>query len=132
MPDAASAIAMKNTHNLIKLLLGVICLSGLTAGLAVATTGNTNESARAQPVGLFNNKKDLSGAVTAKIETSLTVNNTVILVTDATTIMKGGQAIKLADVQVGDHVKVTASKGDNDMLTANSIEILPASSSATS
>jgi len=111
--------------------LGAVCLAGLTVGMAAATTGDANSAARAEPVGWFNNKQELSGAVTAKTETSLTVGDTVVMITDATSIKKDGQAIKLADVRVGDHVKVTAAKSDSDVLTANSIEVLPASSHAT-
>ncbi len=121
---------MKNTHNLGKILISTACLTCLAVGLSTVAVG-AKEAAKAQPAGWFSSKKDITGAVTAKSAASLTVDDKVVMVSASTPITKEGQTIKLADIQVGDHVRVTATKGKNDMLVASSIEVVPSSTGST-
>jgi len=62
--------------------------------------------------------------VSAKSDTTLTVNGKVIAVTATTSFRKGDKSILFTEVQNGDSVKVTASRGTDGPLLAESVEVL--------
>ncbi len=115
---------MKNKNNYARILGATALIAGLAVGPAVVTTARAGETATTRPVGLFSSKKEITGRVSAKTDGSLTVGTTLLSVSSSTTITKGGQAIKLSDIAVGDPVRVTASPGENNVLQALSIEVM--------
>jgi co-chaperonin GroES (HSP10) len=81
--------------------------------LAVAT----NESERAD-------RQSIEGRISAKSDTTITVNGKVVAITATTSFMKAGKSILATDVQNGDNVKVMASRGTDGPLVAESVEVL--------
>ena len=69
-------------------------------------------------------RETIQGKVSAKTDSSLTVDGKVIATTAATAFTKEGKPITLSDVQVGDKVKVTASKEGDGTWRAIAVEIL--------
>lgn len=67
----------------------------------------------------------LSGQVGAKTDTTLTVEGQALQVTSTTTITKGGQMIKIEDIQVGDKVSASTLKRADGKLQAVTITVTP-------
>lgn len=76
------------------------------------------ESARAY------DQESISGKVSAKSDTSLTVDGKLITVSVGTSFTKDGKSIAIGEVQKGDQVKVKVSKGTDGSLQALSVEVL--------
>jgi hypothetical protein len=111
---------MKATTKLIELGLCLACACSPAALVAVharTAAGAVNESGRAD-------RQSIEGRVSAKSDTTLTVNGKVIAITATTSFMKGDKSILAADVQNGDNVKVMASRGTDGPLVAESVEVL--------
>jgi co-chaperonin GroES (HSP10) len=69
-------------------------------------------------------RQSIEGRLTAKSDTTITVNGKVIAITATTSFMKAGKSILATDVQTGDNVKVIASRGTDGPLVAESVEVL--------
>jgi len=111
---------MKAKSQLIELSLCFVCALAPVALLTLnanPVAAPANELARAD-------RESIQGKVGAKSDSSLTVDGKVIALTAGTTYMKSGKPITAADVQNGDNVKVMASKGTDNSLTAVSVEVL--------
>jgi len=95
------------------------------AGLALPVVAGTNAPASPRPLGLFSKDDDalINGRVTAKTVSTLTVGDKVITITDSTSFLKEGSKIKIDDIQVGDTVKVTTTKGDAGALQAVTVVV---------
>lgn len=118
-------------HNLPTILLGTITLMALTACSAPPAKGaQTNEASSAKVASMFNHNKEITGKVTAKSASGITVGSTMVAVTDSTSFLKSGQTISLDDIQVGDQVKVVATPGPGGKLTAVSIQVVSRNSGA--
>ena len=65
----------------------------------------------------------IQGKVTAKTDNTVTVDAKMVATTPTTAVSKNGKAGTLADVNIGDKVKVTAKKGDDGGLQAVMIEV---------
>lgn len=116
---------MKSIYKLPLIALGAVGLTLLTAGFSPATTAKAEETLPAKSAGLLSSSnQDINGTVTAKTATSLTVGGTTVAITDSTAITKGGEAIKLDGLQVGDHVKVVATPMAGGALRAVSVEVV--------
>ena len=103
--------------------LGIISASVLAASItARADLGNA-----VSPLESLDNM-EVAGKVTAKTDTSLLVDGKPVVINETTSFTKEGRAIKLGDIQVGDHVKVTTSKGTNGEITALRVEVVPSKS----
>ena len=68
--------------------------------------------------------KNLSGKVTAKSDTSLTIDGRTVTLTSATTCSKGGASLGSRDIKVGDMVNVVTS---DDGQVAVSVEVTTSS-----
>src|SRR5262245_34045736 len=86
--------------------------SGIAALTAVTVIGLSNvaNSPAAPTPELLQNKPDKTAPFKGKVEAldaaakTITVDNTIIVVTDSTKLMKEGKTITLADIKVGDLV----------------------------
>ena len=112
---------MKTTNPVLKLVLGAAC----AVALSVASAGKSNFVSPEADGFRFLDQDAVRGAVSAKTDASLTVNDKVITTTLATTFTKDGKAITLKDIQVGDLVKVVTSKSGEDKLQAVSVAVIP-------
>jgi hypothetical protein len=120
MADALERIAMKATTKLVELGLYLTCACAPGALVAVdarPVAVAVNESRRAD-------RQSIQGQLSAKSDTTITVNGKVIAITATTSFMKGGKSILAADVQNGDNVKVMVSRGTDGPLVAESVEVL--------
>jgi hypothetical protein len=112
---------MKTNNQLIELSLCLVCalapISLLTLK-ATPTEPRPSESIRlAEP-------ESVQGKLSAKTDSSLTVDGKTIAVTANTSFMKAGKPITLADVQTGDQVKVSASMKTDGSLEALTVVVL--------
>jgi co-chaperonin GroES (HSP10) len=113
---------MKTKSQLIELSLCLVCALAPLVFLTV----EANSVALPQPgAARASDRETIQGKISAKSDTSLTVDGKVIAVTGATSFTRNGKAITISDVQSGDQVKVTASKGTDGSLQAVSVEVLP-------
>ncbi len=112
-------IGMSSMNQLLKLGLCVIC--ALTFSVARTVQG---KQAATPPSGRAADRESVQGKVSAKTEASLTVDGKVITTTGATAFMKDGKPITISDVQVGDKVKVGATKVTDGSLQAVMVEVL--------
>lgn len=111
---------MKAGNQLIELSFCIVC------ALAPSALWTLNAVPAANPPiesGLVSDRESVHGNIRAKTEAGLTVEGKVINTTAATFLMNNGKPIALADVKVGDRVKVAATKGANGSLKAVSIEL---------
>lgn len=112
---------MKN-HTPKHILLGLIVASivATTPIVALAQSASTDPTVPvpATPPGISRN---ISGKVTAKSDTSLTVSGRTVSFTSATTFSKGGASIGSGDVSVGDSVNIVTT---DDGQVAVSVNIL--------
>ena len=112
---------MKTNNQLIELSLCLVCalapLSLLTLK-ATPTDPSPSESIR------LVSTESVQGKVSAKTDSTITVDGKAITVTANTTYMKEGKPITLADVQTGDQVKVSASMRTDGSLEALSVVVL--------
>ena len=90
--------------------------------LAQTPAANPSAAAVAKP----DNKvtKNLSGKITAKSDSSLTVDGRTVSLTSATTCSKGGTSIGSGDIKPGDSVNVVTS---DDGQVAVSVEVTTSS-----
>ena len=72
----------------------------------------------------FVERESVQGKVSAKTDSSLTVDGKAIVVTASTSYMKEGKPITLADVQTGDQIKVSTSMRTDGSLEALSVVVL--------
>lgn len=112
---------MKAANQLIELSLCVIC--------ALAPTALLTLNARQAPLAeqgstSFVDRESVAGKVSAKTEASLTVDGKNIATTDGTSFMKEGKAVTLSDVQVGDQVRIAATKTTDGSLQAVMVEVM--------
>jgi hypothetical protein len=109
---------MKGKCRFIELSLYFACMWGpLLAINARPLAVSTNEYGRAD-------RQSIEGRISAKSDTTITVNGKVIAITATTSFMKAGKSILATDVQNGDKVKVMASRGTDGPLVAESVEVL--------
>jgi hypothetical protein len=113
---------MKN-NTLKPALLGLIIASALVAVPMVAQSTPTDPSAPAPAPAKPDNRltKNISGKVTAKTDTSLTVDGRTVSLTSATTFSKGGASIGSADVSVGDSINIVTT---DDGQVAVSVDVM--------
>ena len=69
-------------------------------------------------------RETVQGKVSAKTDSSLTVDGKVIGTTVATAFVKDGKPITISEVQLGAKVKVVASKESDGSLQAITVEVL--------
>jgi len=112
---------MKSKTQIIELSLCVVC--ALAPVSLLSLNANSTESSVRESA-LAYDRESIQGKVSAKTDAGLTVDGKKIATTASTSIMKGGKPITLADIQVGDMVKVAASKSTDGSLQAVSIEVL--------
>ena len=113
---------MKTSNQLIELSLCVICALAPTALLTVdARQAPSVERENTR----FIDRESVSGKVSAKTEASLTVDGKTIATTASTSFMKEGKAVTLSDVQVGDQVRIAATKTTEGSLQAVMVEVMP-------
>jgi len=110
---------MKTNNQLIELSLCLVCALAPVSLLTLkATPTEPLPSIRlAEP-------ESVQGKVSAKTDSSLTVDGKAIVVTANTSYMKEGKPITLADVQAGDQVKVSASMRTDGSLEALTVVVL--------
>jgi uncharacterized protein DUF5666 len=114
--------SMKTSNQLIELSLCVICALAPTALLTVdARQAPSVEQENTR----FLDRESVSGKVSAKTEASLTVDGKTIATTAGTSFMKEGKAVTLSDVQVGDRVRIAATKTTEGSLQAVMVEVMP-------
>ena len=112
---------MKATNQLIELSLCVICALAPTALLTV----NARQAPSVdQENTSFVDREFVAGKVSAKTEASLTVDGKSIATTDGTSYLKEGKAVTLSDVQVGDQVRIAATKTTDGSLQAVMVEVM--------
>ena len=99
--------------------LGIISASVLAASItARADLGNA-----VSPLESLDNM-EVAGKVTAKPDGSLLVDGKPVVITESTSFIRDDQAIKFAEIRVGDVVKVATSKGVNGEITALRVEVV--------
>ena len=121
---------MKLIHQIRKT---AIALLGIAVFALPAIAGlNAPDSLR--PLGLFSKDDDakITGKVEAKSATTLTVNGKVLMVTEATAILKNSSKIKIDDLQVGDSVQVTTVKDTSGALLAVNVVVTSAGRTSSS
>jgi hypothetical protein len=111
---------MKTKPQLIELSLCLVC--ALAPVSLLTLTANSTESSRELP--RTYDRESIRGKVSAKSDSSFTVDGKSIATTPGTSFTKQGKAITFADVQVGMMVKVTASSAADGALQAVSVEVL--------
>lgn len=124
---------MKASNQLIELSLCVICALAPTALLTVsarqAPPVESVEFTERESFRLID-RESVNGKVNAKTEASLTVDGKTIATTAGTSFMKDGKAVDLGDVQVGDQVRVAATKTTDGSLQAVMVEVMPRAAQA--
>ena len=112
---------MKSTNQLIELSLCAVC--ALAPGALLTVGADTSAFLRAEST-VVSDRELIHGKVTAKSDASLTVDGRVVTTSSGTSVMKEGKPITIGDVQVGDKVRVAASKGTDGSLQAVSVEVM--------
>jgi hypothetical protein len=74
-------------------------------------------------LGAAYDQDSIQGKVTAKTDNTVTVDAKMVATTPTTAVSKNGKPGTLADVNIGDKVKVTAKKSDDGGLQAVMIEV---------
>ena len=101
---------------------------------AVALTLRAGESATAPASGFAlrptaaESPAAVTGKITAKSATELTVDGKAVTINPATAYLKAGKAIAADDLNVGDAVTVVTATGDNGTLVAVTVTVLSAES----
>jgi hypothetical protein len=113
-----------NTPNLL-LLSGFVVISALALPGALAASPLAGVTA-ASLAAADESQTVVAGRVDAKSDKSLSVDGQTVLITDMTTFTKDGAPATLADVNTGDAVRVTASKGAAGSLVAVRVEVTSA------
>jgi hypothetical protein len=111
---------MKPGRQLIELSFCIVCALAPSALWTLDADSPADPSIEAA---LLSDRESIHGHVSAMTEGSLTVEGKVINATSATAVLKGGKPVALADIRVGDKVKVSAAKGNGDSLQAVSVEV---------
>ena len=112
---------MKTSSQLIELSLCLVCaLAPLSLLTLKATPTDPPPSDRIRP----GDRESVQGNVSAKSNSSLTVNGKAITTTAGTSFMEKGKPITLGRVRTGDTVKINAAKKDDGSLEAVSVEVL--------
>lgn len=106
----------QNKPNLL-LLSGFVFLNALALPVAMAASPLAGTAAFTAAAG-DESETVVAGRVDAKNDQSLSVDGQTILLTDTTTYTKDGAPATLADVNTGDAVRVTATKGAAGSLVA--------------
>jgi len=109
---------MKN-NTLKPALLGLIIASALVAVPMVAQTTPADPSAPPQVKPDNKLTRNISGKVSAKTDTSLTVDGRTVSLTSATTFSKGGASIGSGDVSVGDSVNIVTTDDGQVAVSVN-------------
>ena len=108
---------MKSLKQLASLALGAAAILG-AATLALQAPLNAGP---AQAVAY--DQDSIQGKITAKTDTTVTVDAKMVATTATTAVSKNGKPGTLADVNIGDKVKVTAKKSEDGGLQAVMIEV---------
>ncbi len=101
-----------------------ISLIALTACSAPAKGAQRDTASPAKASSMYNNNKEISGTVTARSASGLTVGSTQVMITSSTTYVKDGHTINLDDIKVGDQVEVLATPGASGNLLALTVEVV--------
>ncbi len=111
------SFVMKSPKQLTSLALSAAFIVGVSAVTlqAAPETGLATSAAYDQD--------SIQGKITAKTDSSVTVDARTIATTATTAVSKNGKPGTLADVNIGDKVKVTAKKGDDGGMQAVMIEV---------
>lgn len=113
--------SMKASNQLIELSLCVICALAPTALLTV----NARQAPLAEQGSAgFVDRESVAGKVSAKTDASLTVDGRNVATTEGTSFMKEGKSVTLSDVQVGDQVRIAATKTNDGSLQAVMVEVM--------
>jgi hypothetical protein len=118
---------MKTNNQLIELSLCLVC--ALAPVSLLTLKANPTEPSPSVSIRLAD-RQSVEGKVSAKTDSSLTVDGKTIAVTGSTSYMKEGKPITLADIQTGDQVKVSASMRTDGSLEALSVIVLAKNSAA--
>jgi hypothetical protein len=112
---------MKTNNQLIELSLCLVCALAPVSLLTLKAT--PTDPPAAESIRLTE-RESVQGKVSAKTDSSLTVDGKSIIVTANTSYLKEGKPITLADIQTGDQVKVSASMRTDGSLEALSVMVL--------
>lgn len=108
---------MKAPKQITGLALGVALVLG-SAALALQATQEASPA-----YGAAYDQDSIQGKVTAKTDSSVTVDAKMVATSATTAVSKNGKPGSLSDVNIGDKVKVTAKKSDDGGLQAVMIEV---------
>jgi hypothetical protein len=108
---------MKSPKQITGLALGVALIVG-SAALALQAAPEASLA-----YGVAYDQDSIQGKVTAKTDSSVTVDAKMVATSATTAVSKNGKPASLSDVNIGDKVKVTAKKGDDGGLQAVMIEV---------
>lgn len=112
---------MKTNNQLIELSLCLVCALAPVSLLTLKAT--PTDPVPVESIRLVE-PESIQGKVSAKTDSSLTVDGKAIIVTANTSYLKEGKPITLADIQTGDQVKVSASMRTDGSLEALSVMVL--------
>src|ERR1043166_5770264 len=108
--------------------LSMVCVlasvGALSLGADQTRSGQGGSASDLKPFTRVSDREFVQGKVSAKTDSTLTVDGKVIATTAATAVMKDGKPITTTDVHVGDKVKVAASKTADGSLQAVTVEVL--------
>ena len=112
------------THYPKPIFLGVILAAAIASSplavLAQSTSTDPNAPVPASPDNRVT--KNISGKVTAKSDTTLTVGSRTVVINSATTFARSGASIGSGDVKVGDAINVVTT---DDGQVAVSVDVMP-------
>jgi ribosomal protein S1 len=108
---------MKSLKQLTSLALGAAVILGASTFVLKAAT-----NAGLAPSAAYD-QDSIQGKVTAKTDSTVTVDAKMVATSPTTAVSKNGKAATLADVNIGDKVKVTAKKSEDGGLQAVMIEV---------
>lgn len=117
---------MKACNQFIELSFCVVCAlapSALFTLNADPAAGMASAVSIAAESTRLTDRESIHGNVTAKSEASVTVDARAVAVTPTTSCTKDGKPVTLADIRVGDMVKVTATKTGEGSWQAITIEV---------
>jgi hypothetical protein len=114
---------VKACNQLIELSFCVVCALAPSA-LWTLNADSLASSPRETALHRVAGRESILGSVSAKTGSSLTVSGKTIATTVGSAFIRDGRAVELSDIQVGDKVKVVASKGPDDTWRADSVEVV--------
>jgi hypothetical protein len=125
--NAPKIRVMKTTNLLNKKMRSCFILLAFALALpnAVALAERPSSSAPKITTGMGSEETNkVTGKITRKTNSAIAVGGKMIALNPATTLTKGGEAITLQDLNIGDQVSVVVAQTDNGDLQAVTIEVV--------